>query len=71
MSIKGTRLPLKEKFVQIYESILLEGDEPWKTNDNFWDELFLLKVTLDTEIYARVSEVTKKVKRIFDTTVVR
>lgn len=71
MSIKGTRLPLKEKFVQIYESILLEGDEPWKTNDNFWDELFLLKVTLDTEIYARVSEVIKKVKRIFDTTVVR
>ncbi|XP_022707131.1 UPF0668 protein C10orf76 homolog isoform X2 [Varroa jacobsoni] len=47
MSIKGTRLPLKEKFVQIYESILLEGDEPWKTNDNFWDELFLLKVNVD------------------------
>ncbi|OQR71675.1 UPF0668 protein C10orf76-like [Tropilaelaps mercedesae] len=47
MSTKSTRLPLKEKFVQIYESLLLERDEPWEANKNFWDELFLLKPVLN------------------------
>ncbi|XP_003741198.1 armadillo-like helical domain-containing protein 3 [Galendromus occidentalis] len=43
MASKGNRFPLKKKFVQIYEG-LLDGEEPWSSNDHFWDELFLLKV---------------------------
>ncbi|XP_064465666.1 armadillo-like helical domain-containing protein 3 isoform X2 [Ornithodoros turicata] len=40
-----SRQPLKEKFVQIYES-LFQGDDPSVNNANFWDELFLLKVNV-------------------------
>ena len=38
-----SKIPLKEKIVQIYEA-LFRGEEPGAGNPNFWDELFLLKV---------------------------
>ncbi|XP_045468099.1 armadillo-like helical domain-containing protein 3 [Harmonia axyridis] len=47
-----SRRQLKEKVVQIYES-LLKGEEQYKENLFFWDELFLLKPKLsviETEI---------------------
>lgn len=47
-----SRRQLKEKVVQIYES-LLKGEEQYKDNTFFWDELFLLKPKLsviETEI---------------------
>lgn len=38
-----TKVPLKEKIVQIYEA-LFRGENPALGNSNFWDELFLLRV---------------------------
>ncbi|KAL3182862.1 hypothetical protein MRX96_006668 [Rhipicephalus microplus] len=40
---QASRQPLKEKFVQIYEGFF-KGVDPSVNNQNFWDELFLLKV---------------------------
>ncbi|CAI9732858.1 Hypothetical predicted protein [Octopus vulgaris] len=37
------KIPLKEKFVQIYEAFF-QLEDPSTGNPNFWDELFLLKV---------------------------
>lgn len=42
----NSRQPLKEKFVQIYESFF-KGKDPSLNNQNFWDELFLLKVNVN------------------------
>lgn len=39
----SNKIPLKEKFVQIYEAFF-QGEDPSTGNANFWDELFLLKV---------------------------
>lgn len=39
----SNKIPLKEKFVQIYEAFF-QGEDPSTGNPNFWDELFLLKV---------------------------
>ncbi|XP_026277370.1 armadillo-like helical domain-containing protein 3 isoform X1 [Frankliniella occidentalis] len=38
----GSKWQLKEKVVQMYECFF-KGEDPTKTNSNFWDELFLLK----------------------------
>ncbi|CAN8023637.1 unnamed protein product [Ixodes persulcatus] len=43
---QNSRQPLKEKFVQIYESFF-KGKDPSIDNQNFWDELFLLKVNVN------------------------
>lgn len=41
-SSSGSKRQLKEKVVQIYES-LFKGEDLSRVNPNFWDELFLLK----------------------------
>ncbi|RZF43949.1 hypothetical protein LSTR_LSTR006757 [Laodelphax striatellus] len=41
-SDSGSKRPLKEKVVQIYESFF-KGEDLAARNPNFWDELFLLK----------------------------
>uniref|UniRef100_A0A8D9BS28 UPF0668 protein C10orf76 homolog n=1 Tax=Cacopsylla melanoneura TaxID=428564 RepID=A0A8D9BS28_9HEMI len=41
-SDSGSRRPLKEKVVQIYESFF-QGEDLSINNPNFWDEFFLLK----------------------------
>ncbi|XP_037282600.2 armadillo-like helical domain-containing protein 3 [Rhipicephalus microplus] len=43
---QASRQPLKEKFVQIYEGFF-KGVDPSVNNQNFWDELFLLKVNVN------------------------
>lgn len=45
MAKHHSRQPLKEKFVQIYESFF-KGSDPSENNHHFWDELFLLKVNV-------------------------
>ncbi|KAL3277838.1 hypothetical protein HHI36_013178 [Cryptolaemus montrouzieri] len=53
-----SRRQLKEKVVQIYES-LFKGEELYKDNTFFWDELFLLKpklVFMETEIQKMTAE---------------
>jgi hypothetical protein len=39
----ASRLPLKEKFVDIYEAFF-QGQNPSRDNPHFWEELLLLKV---------------------------
>lgn len=46
ISKPNSRQPLKEKFVQIYEGFF-KGKDPSLNNQNFWDELFLLKVNVN------------------------
>lgn len=48
----GSKRPLKEKIVQIYESFF-KGEDLTKNNASFWDEFFLLKpkvMQLEAEI---------------------
>ncbi|CAH2322949.1 UPF0668 C10orf76 homolog isoform X1 [Pelobates cultripes] len=42
----GSKKPLKEKVVLMYDEIFAKED-PSKTNPRFWDELFLMKVNLE------------------------
>ncbi|XP_042904338.1 armadillo-like helical domain-containing protein 3 isoform X2 [Parasteatoda tepidariorum] len=42
---EGSNRPLKEKIVQIYEAFF-QGEDPSHSNQNFWDEFFLLRPNL-------------------------
>uniref|UniRef100_A0A8C5PBM3 Armadillo-like helical domain-containing protein n=1 Tax=Leptobrachium leishanense TaxID=445787 RepID=A0A8C5PBM3_9ANUR len=42
----GTKKPLKEKVVLMYDEIFAKED-PTQSNPRFWDELFLMKVNLE------------------------
>lgn len=38
----GSKRPLKEKIVRLYESFF-KGEDAWKNNPTYWDEFFLIK----------------------------
>lgn len=65
----GTKKPLKEKIVQIYETFF-QGEDPSKGNVNFWDELFLLRVNvkcIDNQFENLTNEELLQLKNVFNT----
>lgn len=64
-SESGSKRQLKEKVVQVYES-LFKGEDIYKTSPTFWEEFFLLKpktVHLESEIQKCSSEQLALVKK--------
>lgn len=52
----GSKRLLKEKVVQIYES-LFKGEDLWKNKETFWDEFFLLKPKVN-QLECEVQKIT-------------
>ncbi|KAF8785102.1 Armadillo-like helical domain-containing [Argiope bruennichi] len=68
---EGSRRPLKEKIVQIYEAFF-RGEDPSLDNINFWDEYFLLRPNLyflesqfEAMTYEEISSLKETINNLF------